>query len=201
MKSSKGGQFERTVAKQLSLWHSRNKRDDIFWRTAGSGARATTRMKQGKGTANSAGDLGFIHPSGKAFIDLCIVEIKRGYNRKKTAPSAQISILSLLDAPSRKKKPTLFRWWDKSEQERKSHKRKYSLIIFRRDRHGACICMHKRTFNALEARSRKPFIFPHNGTWLEVQKDGYHLKILLLEEFLSFFKPRVFYRKIKRQEN
>lgn len=197
-KSSKGSSFERTIAKQLSLWYSNKKRDDIFWRTAGSGARATTRMKQNKDTANSAGDLSFLHHSGKAFINLCVIEIKRGYNRKKTSPGAQIAILDLIDSPERKRKPVLFSWWDKIEQEREEHERKYSFIIFRRDRHNTCICMHKKTFTALEKRSRKSFIFPHNGTWLEVQKKGYHLKVLLLEEFLAFFKPEHFRRKIKR---
>lgn len=199
MKALKGSQFERSIAKQLSLWYSRGERDDLFWRTAGSGARATTRMKQNIDTANSAGDLGFLHPDGKPFIDICLIEIKRGYNRKKTSPSAQLSALSLLDSPEgRKKKPVLFGWWEKAEQERKVHKRKYSIIIFRRDRHEACICMHKKTFTALEKRSRKEFFFPQNGTWLEVQKEGYHLKILLLEDFLKWCKPKYFFRKIKR---
>lgn len=199
MKALKGSQFERAIAKKLSLWYSRGKRDDLFWRTAGSGARATTRMKQNIDTANSAGDLGFLHSEGKPFIDICLMEIKRGYNKKKTSPSAQLSILSLLDVPEgRKTKPVLFSWWDKAEQERKEHKRKYSLVIFRRDRRNACICMHKKTFTALEKRSRKDFVFPQNGPWLHVQKDGHNLIIFLLEDFLKWCKPSMFFRKIKR---
>ena len=74
MKALKGSQFERQIAKELSKWFSRGERDDLFWRTAGSGARATTRMKQNIDTANSAGDLGFLHLEGKPFIDICLIE-------------------------------------------------------------------------------------------------------------------------------
>lgn len=201
MKSSKGSSFEREIAKKLSLWYSKGERDDIFWRTSTSGARATTRMKQGRKTANSAGDLSFIHQSGKSLIDLCIIEIKRGYNRKKTSPGAQISILSLLDIPKgRKRKPVLFGWWDKIEQERVDHNRKYSFVIFRRDRHNACICMHKKTFDTFEKQSKKLFMFPKNGPWVHVQKDGYNLIIFLLDDFLKWCKPSMFFRKIKRRE-
>lgn len=196
---AKGANFERQIAKQLSLWYSKGKRDDIFWRTAISGGRATTRMKQGKQTANSAGDLGFLHHSGKPFIDMCVVEIKRGYNSKKTSPGAQISILSLLDASSRKREPILFRWWDKAEAERIAHGRKYSLLLFRRDRHNACICMNKNVFDTIESRSKKPFMFPHNGTWVHVQMRGHNLKILLLEDFLAWCKPEMFFRTVNRR--
>jgi hypothetical protein len=65
-KSKKGSAFERSTLKELSTWFSKGERDDIFWRTAGSGARATTRAKTGKMTADSAGDITAIHSSGKA---------------------------------------------------------------------------------------------------------------------------------------
>lgn len=36
----KGGSFERLIARQLSLWYSKNESDCIFYRTAASGGRA-----------------------------------------------------------------------------------------------------------------------------------------------------------------
>ena len=43
----KGGEYERTVCKKLSLWVSNGTRDDIFWRSAMSGGRATLQRKKG----------------------------------------------------------------------------------------------------------------------------------------------------------
>jgi len=45
-----GNNYEREVAKKLSLWLSEGKNDDVCWRDLGSGSRATVRSKQGKDT-------------------------------------------------------------------------------------------------------------------------------------------------------
>ncbi len=79
---AKGGEFERNICKQLSLWWTENERDDIFWRTAGSGARHTTRQKKNISTENSAGDVCYIDQLGKPFIDYFLMELKRGYTSK-----------------------------------------------------------------------------------------------------------------------
>lgn len=76
-KSSKGGEFERDIAKRLSEWWA--DREDVFWRTAGSGARATVRGKAGKQTAGQSGDICATDPIGQPLIDLITIECKRGY--------------------------------------------------------------------------------------------------------------------------
>jgi len=96
----KGGEFERVICKQLSLWWTHGKRDDIFWRTAGSGARATTRSKRGRGTKNQYGDVQATDPVGQPLIDLCTIEIKKGYGRN--------SYFDLIDKlPNETKQPYL----------------------------------------------------------------------------------------------
>jgi hypothetical protein len=75
----KGSSFERAICKRLSLWWTNDKRDDIFWRTSGSGARATTRSKQGRSTKNQYGDVQAVDPIGQPLIDLCAIELKKGY--------------------------------------------------------------------------------------------------------------------------
>jgi len=198
---AKGGSFERTIAKELSLWFSNDERDDLFWRTAGSGARATTRMKKGVDTANSAGDIAYLHPTGKPFVDLCLVEIKRGYNKKKTSQDSRLSVLLTLDIPmNRKNKPVLIKWWEKAEEERKVHGRKYSIIIFRRDRHNACICMDYGAFQEIEKRNKKPFTFPKCGNWIVLQERKACLIMLLLDDFFDWCKPSALFRKIKRRK-
>jgi len=84
---AKGGQFERDFSRQLSLWWTKGERDDIFWRTAGSGARATVRTKKGKSTAGQYGDITATDPDGKLLIDNILFELKNGY------PDAEIEKL------------------------------------------------------------------------------------------------------------
>jgi hypothetical protein len=84
-KSSKGSAFERQLCKLLSSWWSSGKRDDIFWRSAGSGGRATNRSKKGKGTFGSYGDIACVDPIGKRLLDTITLELKRGYSRKSFA--------------------------------------------------------------------------------------------------------------------
>lgn len=79
--NQKGSKLEREVAVQLSLWWTDGKSDAVFWRTSGSGARATNRGKAGKSTANSAGDLCFIDDVGKDLLRVFTFELKRGYNK------------------------------------------------------------------------------------------------------------------------
>ena len=78
---SKGSAFEREICKRLSLWWTDNERDDIFWRTSGSGARATQRSKSKKRTYGQYGDVQAIDPIGEPLVKLLIIEIKRGYSK------------------------------------------------------------------------------------------------------------------------
>lgn len=78
--AGKGSAYERSIAKQLSLWWSDGRADDLFWRSSQSGGRATTRAKSGKTTANACGDLCAQSKEGQDLLDLFTIEIKRGYN-------------------------------------------------------------------------------------------------------------------------
>jgi len=75
----KGGNFEREFCKMLSLWWTLGERDDVFWRTAGSGARATVRKRKGKDTHGQYGDVQAVDPIGEPLMRLCTIELKRGY--------------------------------------------------------------------------------------------------------------------------
>ncbi len=79
-KSSKGSAFERDFCKQLSLWWTEGRRDDVFWRTAGSGAMATSRGKHQRKTFGQYGDVQATDPIGQPLIDLFHFELKRGYS-------------------------------------------------------------------------------------------------------------------------
>jgi hypothetical protein len=99
---AKGGQFERDVCRQLSLWWTTGKRDDVFWRTAGSGARATVRKKAGRKTFGSYGDITATDPIGQPLMKLLTLELKRGYSKT--------SFADLLDVSQRAKQQMFAKW-------------------------------------------------------------------------------------------
>jgi len=79
---AKGAEFERSVCKRLSLWISRGKRDDLFWRSAMSGGRATIGKAKGADRGAQVGDVSAISDGGAytnaaaAFISRHIIECK-----------------------------------------------------------------------------------------------------------------------------
>lgn len=73
---SKGSSFERKVCKELSMWMSKGTRDDLFWRSAMSGGRATVKFKKGGKNQTQAGDISAIDPLGERLTSIFMVECK-----------------------------------------------------------------------------------------------------------------------------
>lgn len=197
-KSKKGGGFERKMCKRLSLWYSHGERDDIFWRTAGSGARATCRMKQGLMTADSAGDMCAIHESAKRLTAKSIWEFKRGYTSKK-GTTGSINIISIVDKLTAEKDPILVNWFIKLKKEMRQHGRKYGFIIFQRDRKNACIAITNKTFNYLRARNKRKYFFPSFGPVVSILCYKIEFSIMDLEDFLEWCEPETISRTIRRR--
>jgi len=72
----KGSAFERKVCKQLSLWVSNGESEDLFWRSAMSGGRATVGARKGKHHVRHAGDISATSPEGHLLTDQWYVECK-----------------------------------------------------------------------------------------------------------------------------
>jgi hypothetical protein len=72
----KGSAFERKICKSLSLWISKGAREDLFWRSAMSGGRATVGRKGGKDHARHAGDISATSREGHVLTDRWYVECK-----------------------------------------------------------------------------------------------------------------------------
>ena len=70
----KGAAFEREICKRLSLWVSEGKREDVFWRSAMSGGRATLLARSGKQAA--LGDVSAVHALGHTLINHVHIECK-----------------------------------------------------------------------------------------------------------------------------
>lgn len=202
--SQKGSNFERDICKQFSRWWSYGERDDIFWRTAGSGARASMRFKKFIPTHDSAGDIMAIDPIGKPFTEKFLIELKRGYggerrktkDKKNKKTKQHISVLSMIDNRS-KQKQILIEWWNKAQKECRAHKRKGSLIIFKRDGKQSCLFMSYDCFNYIFYMSNlyPTFKFPYITIHTEEN-------VFIIFRLKDFFKidPKCFIkRKIKRR--
>jgi hypothetical protein len=109
MARNKGGKYERAVCKQLSVWWTGGKRDDVFWRTAGSGGRATQRNRRGQRTFGQYGDVQATDPIGQPLLDVFTIEIKRGH------PTATLT--DVLHTQHTKTRPKLLNWIDKAERD------------------------------------------------------------------------------------
>jgi hypothetical protein len=200
-RSKKGAGFERQMCKELSLWWSNGNRDDIFWRTAGSGARATSRKKKGLRTADGYGDVMSSHESGKPLTKKVVISLKRGYTGKKAKKKlAWISVLDILDTPHKfKTEPALKVWWRELLRDMRAGKRKRGLLIFRRDRKDAVVVMSEKTFRMID--KRKKYMFPNFGPYCWVQLRGFHVYMMRLDHFFEWCEPEFFgaARKIKRR--
>ncbi len=143
---AKGGQFERQLAGDLSRWWTRGERDDIFWRTGGSGGRATVRGRRGAATFNGYGDLFATDPIGQPLFELVTIEIKRGYNEHH--------VYSVLDCS---RTPRAQQEWETWIQQAKTAWRDSGafswLVINKRDGRDAMVFM------------------PYNLLWLLIEND------------------------------
>jgi hypothetical protein len=72
---SKGSSFERKLCTILSKWVSEGKDDDLFWRSAISGGRATVAQRKGR-NIKAAGDICAVSPKGHELTDQYFIECK-----------------------------------------------------------------------------------------------------------------------------
>lgn len=139
---AKGSQYERDICRKLSLWMSHNKRDDYYWRSAGSGSRATQRQAQGKTTKGHAGDIAPTCGEAETLTDLVTIEIKRGYPRS--------SIHDLLDRPITGAPNTYQVWIEQAEKASEASGTYAWLLITKRDRRDAIITFPYNLFVKFE---------------------------------------------------
>lgn len=131
MPKGKGSGFEREMCKALGLWITKGERDDIFWRSSNSGGRAKVRSYQGLSTFGQYGDVQATDPLGQPLMDLCVIELKRGYNRA--------SIGDVLDRGERHALQPWEKFLGQVLVDRFNAARPYWLLITRRDQREAVI--------------------------------------------------------------
>lgn len=137
---AKGSDFERWISKTLSEWWTNGERDDVFWRSTTSGARATSRRQKGKRTAGSAGDITAIDPVGYPLIELVMIETKKGYNHD--------SVHDVFDADGLCSQQ-FERWYNQIRMAQEINEAPYWVLIWKRDRRGPMIWMPQCFYNSL----------------------------------------------------
>lgn len=155
----KGGDFEREIARDLSLWWSDNKRDDIFYRSHSSGGRFTMRRKTGKDTAGQGGDITASDPIGEPLTKNWSIEIKTGYGTKTPTGINRWDILDFID--SKQKEPVLEKMWVQCTRDAELTNRT-PILIFRRNGRTPCIMME----TAYELKLQEWFsAIDHSSVW------------------------------------
>lgn len=127
----KGSRYEREVCKQLGKWWSGGIRDDIFWRTSGSGARATVRSAKGQKTSGQYGDVSAIDSIGEPLLQVFSIELKRGYSAN--------SFGDMFDFPAKAKKQKWEIFYSQAKASAEASGARYWMLIWRRDRRKALV--------------------------------------------------------------
>lgn len=189
----KGGAFERLICKQLSLWWTNGKRDDVFWRTTASGARATTRSKEGKKTKNQYGDVQATDPIGQPLIDLCTTELKKGYGH--------YSFYDLFDKLDNETKQPYKKFIRQTKEQQKESGSFSWLLITARDYKKPMIAMPVKLKRLLMQVKGKPNnCYPQMTLRLFLSDEDCVQEIFVTTfgEFISNVNPKCFERALKR---
>lgn len=133
---NKGSNFERKICVSLSKWWSDGESDSIFWRSAGSGARATMRHRKGMNTENGEGDVVYSDASGKLFTDAFCIELKCGYGD-----------WSLTDFLETNQKETQFsKFWKQVNESASNTLGAKPMLIYKRDRKNVMVVISYASF-------------------------------------------------------
>lgn len=143
---AKGSSFERWFCYELSSWWTGQSKEDkdfevAFWRTAGSGARATSRGKVGK-RAEQAGDIAATDERGRSLTDVVSIECKNGYTSNGI-------LHQLLDRPARAKPTKWEEWIVQARRSATISKRPHWMIVHRRTRWEPLVAMNNELWMSL----------------------------------------------------
>ena len=131
----KGASFEREICVKLSSWLSNGTQEDVFWRSAMSGGRATVAHKNhGKRLSSQVGDISCIHPVGNKFISTFAPECKF---------YANLDFQGLITG-----KGKLLTFWAEINKQANQHN-KYPFMIAKQNRMPVVICLSHIGLNAL----------------------------------------------------
>ena len=157
---SKGSSFEREICRELSLWVSNGKQEDIFWRSSISGGRSTVAYAKGKRFAAQAGDISCVDPAGFAFTNRFYIECKF---------YKDLDYIGLITG-----KGHLIDFWEETKLQAKKYK-KLPLLIAKQNRIPAMACLGLAGAVTLGLEKRSLLIATRNN-----------MRIIPLYEFFKY---------------
>lgn len=107
MTAKKGSTFERNFSRRLSMWWTAGDHDDWFWRSHGSGGRATQRSRRGQQTTGYAGDITATHSDAYPLLDFMSFELKCGYKN--------VHVADVIEAGTHNR-PKWLSFWEQAEE-------------------------------------------------------------------------------------
>lgn len=163
---AKGAQFEREVCVALSQWVSKGESDDVFWRSAMSGGRATVgRAKNSSLRSNQNGDISCISPLGFHFSKNFSVECKF---------YSDLNYSGLLNG-----KGKLVEFWTKHKEESSKYK-KHPMLVCRQNRMQTHVCFDSHGLRKLGIIGSRHILLI--AQYLD-------LNIIRWGDFLAFYEP------------
>lgn len=162
----KGSSFEREVAKNLSKWISNGERDDLIWRSAMSGGRATLQIKKGQTNLSQVGDLSAIDRAAHSFLDKFVCECKH------------YKSLDIL-AGMIHSRGNLFQFWDRLCKD-SIHVKKLPMLIARQNRVPTLVLVSPIGTNLLSITRGRLATF-HSPQWMSC--DVYLFNALLKSKY------------------
>jgi hypothetical protein len=182
---SKGGAFERRICRRISECWAPDADDCIFWRTAGSGGRATVRKRKGKATAAAhCGDLAAIDERGADLTRLITWELKAGYPRA--------SLHALLDRPTSAAPQLYEEWIAQAIAAANAARTPHWAIVHAKTRREITLVGPSALFDDLEFWRGK--VQPMMRLYLP----SLQLTAVPFEQFLAYVKPE-FVQKVSRR--
>lgn len=180
---SKGSAFERRVCKELSLWWSGGERDDLLWRTAASGGRATVRSKAGKSnTSGGYGDITSTDPRSRVLTRVFAFELKKGYNK--------YTVHDLIDRTDRTAVQAWELWVRQAARSAEQAKALTWALIHKRDQREAVIALPVRAYSGLTQDS--PYgslVPPFIGEVPDGDRKPKRIVLMRLSTFLDVVTP------------
>jgi len=145
----KGASWEREVCVMLSRWVTAGKQDDVYWRAAMSGGRATVAFKKGKSLGAQVGDISCIDPVGNRFTNNFAVEAKF---------YSKLDYEGLLTG-----KGKLLSFWEEINEQASRYK-KHPFMVVRQNRMSAKVILDKAGMSKLGLKYKETLLIsiPHD---------------------------------------
>lgn len=173
---SKGSNYEREIAKKLSLWLTNGKRNDTIWRTSNSGGMATVTNSD-----TQCGDLHSVREESKAFFDVFSLELK---NYKE---------LDFFQLFKTGKTPFIIETWWKQALNDATRANKEPILIIKINRKPELIIFDAYKFPLIVVKylEWKKDIPSEEAKGMTIKLTEHHVVVLPLDTFLEDTKFKV----------